>query len=74
MSVCRPILGREQYRREMRAALHVLQHRLGQCHNGHSGVRVVGKAGPKPSTERPISGKLSQKLRGFYTIFTSCVL
>jgi hypothetical protein len=34
MSVHSFILGREQYRREMRAALHDLQQRLGQCLNG----------------------------------------
>ncbi len=64
----------EQYRREMRAALHDLQQRLGQCHNGLSGVRVVVTAGPAPSTERQMRRKLFQKLRSFYTVFTSCVL
>ena len=43
-------IGGEQYRREMRAALHDLQQRLGQCQNGLSGVRVVVTAGPAPSS------------------------
>ena len=64
----------ERYRREMRAALHELQQRLGQCHNGPSRVRVVVTAGPTPSTEYRIRGNLFQKLRGFYTVFTSCAL
>jgi hypothetical protein len=67
-------MGGEQYRREMRAALHDLQQRLGQCHNGLSGVRVVVTAGPTPSTECRIRGNMFQKLRSFYTVFTSCVL
>ena len=67
-------MGGEQHRREMRAALHDLQQRLGQCHNGPGGVRVVGTAGPAPSTECRIRRKLFQKLRSFYTVFTSCGL
>lgn len=42
-------MGGEQYRREMRAVLHDLQQRLGQCHSGLSGVRVVVTASPAPS-------------------------
>jgi hypothetical protein len=68
-------MGGEQYRREMRAALHDLQQRLRQCHNGLSGVRVVVTASPAPSsTEYRIRRKLFQKLRSFYTVFTSCAL
>jgi hypothetical protein len=67
-------MGGEQYRREMRAALHDLQQRLGQFHNGPSGVRVVVTAGPALSTECRMKGKLIQKLRSFYAVFTSCAL
>ena len=42
-------VGGEQYRREMRAALHDLQQMLGQCHNGPSGVRGIVTVGPAPS-------------------------
>jgi hypothetical protein len=58
-------MGGEQYRQEMRAALHDLQQRLGQCHNSSSSVRVVGTAGPVPSTECRIRRKLFQKLQSF---------
>jgi hypothetical protein len=67
-------IGGEQYRREMRAALHDLQQRLGQCHNGPSIVQVVVTAGPAPSTECRMRGKLFRRLKGFYAIFTSCSL
>jgi len=67
-------MGGEQCRREMRAALYDLQQRLGQCHNVRRGVRVVVTAGPAPSTERRIRRKLFQKLRSFYTVFTSYAL
>ena len=66
--------GGGQYRRDMRAALHDLQQRLEQCHNGPSIMRVAGTAGPAPSTDCRIRRKLFQKLRSFYTIFTSCGL
>lgn len=74
VSADRRHMGGEQYRREMRAALDDLQQRLGQCHNNPSGVRVVVTAGPAPSTECRMRGKLIQKLRSFYTVFTSCAL
>ena len=64
-------MGGEQYRREMRAALHELQQRLGQCHNGPGVVRVAVTASPTPSTEYRIRRKLFQKLPSFYTFFTS---
>jgi hypothetical protein len=67
-------MGREQHRREMRAALHDLQQRLGQCRNGSSGVQVVGTAGPAPSIECRIRRNMFQKLRSFYTVFTFCGL
>jgi hypothetical protein len=68
-------MGGEQYRGEMRTALHDLQQRLGQCQNGLSGVRIVVTAGPAPSsTEYRIRRKLFQKLRSFYTVFTSFAL
>ena len=64
----------ERYRRELRAALHELRQRLGEGHNGASRVKVVVTAGPTPSTECRIRGNMFQKLRGFYTVFTSCAL
>lgn len=64
----------EEYRREMRAALHDLQQRLGQCHNGPSGVHVVVTPDPAPSREGRIKRSMFQKLHGFYTIFTFCAL
>ena len=67
-------MGGEQYRREMRAALHELRQRLGEGHKGASGARVVVTAGPAPSTECRIRGKLFPRLRGIYTFFTSCGL
>lgn len=67
-------MGGEQHRRDMRAALHDLQQRLGQCHNGPSGVQVVGTTGPAQSAECRIRRKLFQKLHSFYTVFTSCGL
>lgn len=67
-------MGGERYRREMRAALHELRQRLGEGHKGASGARVVVTAGPAPSTECRIRGNMFQKLRSFYTVFTSCVL
>jgi hypothetical protein len=66
--------GGEQNRRKMRAALHELRQRLGEDHKSASGARVVVTAGPAPSTECQMRGKLFQKLHGFYTIFTSCAL
>jgi hypothetical protein len=67
-------MGGEQYRREMRAALHELRQRLGKSHKGASGARVVVTAGPAPSTECRMREKLFPRLRGFYTVFTSCAL
>jgi hypothetical protein len=67
-------MGGERYRREMRAALHKLQQRLGQGHNGPSGAQVVVTASPTPSTECRMRGKLFPRLRGIYTIFTTCDL
>jgi hypothetical protein len=64
------ILGREQHRRDMRAALHDLQQRLGQCHNDPSVVRVVGTVGPAPSKEGRIRRNCSGTFPCFYTIFT----
>jgi hypothetical protein len=58
----------------MRAALHDLQQRLGQCRNGPSGVRGVVTVGPAPSIGGRIRRNMFQKLRGFYAIFTSCTL
>jgi hypothetical protein len=66
-------MGGEQYRREMRAALHELQQRLGQSHSGPSGARVVVTAGPAPSTKCRMRGAFPS-LRGIYTLFTSCGL
>jgi hypothetical protein len=63
-------MGGEEHRREMRAALHDLQQRLGQSHNGPSGVGIVGTSGTALSTEYRIRRKLFQKLQSFYTIFT----
>lgn len=67
-------MGGEQHRREMRAALYDLQQRLGQCRNGFGNVQVVGTAGLTPSAECQIRRTMFQKLRGFYTFFTSCGL
>ncbi len=67
-------LGGDQYRREMRAALHELQQRLGQGHNGPSVVQPVVKAGPAESKESRTRRKLLPSLRGIYTLFTSCGL
>jgi hypothetical protein len=64
----------EQYRRELRAALYALQQKLGQCHEVRRNVPVAVTAGPAPSTERGARGKLFQRLRGFYTVFTFCGL
>jgi hypothetical protein len=64
----------ERYRRELRAALHELRQRLEEGPNGASRVKVVVTAGPAPSTKCRIRGNLFQKLRSFYTVFTSCVL
>ena len=63
--------GGGQYRRDMRAALHDLQQRLGQCRNGPGDVQVVGTAGLAPSAECLIRRKLFRKLRSFYAFFTS---
>jgi hypothetical protein len=68
------ILGREQHRRDMRVALHDLQQRLGQCRNGLGNAQVVGTAGLTPSAECQIRRNMFQKLRCFYTFFTSCGL
>jgi hypothetical protein len=70
---CRHMSG-EEYRREMRAALHDLPQRLGQRHNDPSGVRVAVTADPAPSREGRIKKSMFQKLQGFYTIFTFCAL
>jgi hypothetical protein len=67
-------MGGDQYRREMRAALHDLKQRLGQSHNGPSGEQVVVTASPAPSTECRTRRKLFPSLRGIYTFFTSCGL
>jgi hypothetical protein len=67
-------MGGEQQRREMRAALHDLQQRLGQCRNGLGNAQVVGTAGLTPSAECQIRRNMFQKLRCFYTFFTSCGL
>ena len=67
-------MGGDQYRREMRAALHDLKQRLGQSHNGPSGEQVVVTASPAPSTECRTRRKLFPSLRGIYTFFTSCDL
>jgi hypothetical protein len=67
-------MGGEQDRREMRAALHDLQQRLGQSHNGPSGAQVIVTAGPAPSTKCRMRGRLFLRLRGIYTLFTSCGL
>jgi hypothetical protein len=74
VSAGRHHMGGEQYRREMRAALRDLQQRLGQCHNGASGMRAVVTVGPAPSIGGRIRRNMFQKIRGFYTIFTSCAL
>jgi hypothetical protein len=66
--------GGEQHRREMRAALHDLQQRLGQRHDCPSGMRVVITAGLAPSIGERIKTSMFQKLRSFYTIFTPCAL
>ena len=67
-------MGGEQYRREMRAALHDLRQRLGDGHKGASGARVVVTAGPAPSKESRMRGKLFPRLCGLYTLFTSFAL
>jgi hypothetical protein len=67
-------MGGEQHRRKMRAALHDLQKRLGQCRNGLGNVQVVGMAVPAPSAERQIRRNMFQKLHSFYTFFTFCGL
>ena len=67
-------MGGEQHRRDMRAALHDLQQRLGQCRNGLDNVQDVGTAGPAPSAEGQIRRTMFQKLRSFYTFFTFCGL
>jgi hypothetical protein len=64
-------MGGEQYRREMRAALHELRQRLGEDHKGASGARVVVTAGPAPSTICQMRGQLFPSLRSIYTFFTS---
>jgi hypothetical protein len=64
----------ERHRREMCAALHDLQQKLGQCRNGPGDVQVVGTAGPAPSIECRIRRNMFQKLRSFYTFFTFCGL
>jgi hypothetical protein len=68
-------IGGEQYRREMRAALHQLQQRLGQCHNGPSIVQVVVTAGPAPvdrmSNERTIVPEAQGFLHHFYFLHSS---
>ena len=67
-------MGGVQYRREMRAALHKLQQRLGQGHNCLSVVQPVVKADPAESKESRMRGRLFPSLRGIYTIFTTCGL
>lgn len=54
----------------MHAALHELQQRLRQCHNGPSLMRVGVTAGPVPTIADRIRRKLFQRGTGFYTIFT----
>jgi hypothetical protein len=66
--------GGGQCRRDMRAALHELQQRLEQCHNRPSLMRVVVTADPAPSIAGRIRRTLFQRLRSFYTVFTSCGL
>ena len=66
--------GGEQYRREMRAALHNLQRTLGQRHNGLSVGQPVVKADPAESKESPLRGKSFPSLHSIYTFFTSCGL
>lgn len=66
--------GGEQRRRDMHAALHELQQRLGRCHNGPSPIRAVVTAGPAPSIAGRIRRKVFRRLRSFYTVFTSCGL
>jgi len=60
--------------RALRAALHELQQRLGQSHNGPSVRQPVVKAGPAESKESPLRGKSFPSLRSIYTFFTSCGL
>ena len=60
----------EQYRRDMRAALQELRQRLEEGHNGASRVKVV----VTPSAACRIRGPLFQRIRRFYTVFTSCGL
>jgi hypothetical protein len=67
-------MGGEQYRREMRAALHDLQQGVGQSHNGLSVVQPIVKASPAESTVCRMRRKLFRRVRGIYTIFTSCGL
>jgi hypothetical protein len=66
--------GGEQYRREMRAALHDLQQRLGQRHNGHRSVQLSATAGPAPLTGARIKRSILHMPHGFYTVFTSRAL
>ena len=66
--------GVHECRREMRAALHKLQQRLGQGHNCLSVVQPVVKADPAESKESRMRGRLFPSLRGIYTIFTTCGL
>ena len=74
VSTGRRQMGGDQYRREMRAALHDLQQRLGQSHNGLSVVQPVVKTDPAESKESPLRGKSFPSLRSIYTFFTSCGL
>lgn len=63
-------MGGEQYRREMRAVLHDLQQRLGQCHSGLSGRTGCRHSQSSTVVDRvKIRRKLFQKLRSFYTVF-----
>ena len=62
-------MGGEQYRRDIRAALHELQQRLGQCHQGPRIVRVAVTAGPAPSQtveQKKIVPEAQQFLHRFY--------
>lgn len=64
----------EQHRRDLRAALHELQQRLGQCHPVSRDVPVVVTAGAAPSIAGRIRRKFPRRLRSLYTVFTFCSL
>lgn len=58
-------IGGEQYRREMRAALHELRQSLGEGHKGVSGERVVVTAGPAPVDRMSNERKIVPEAQGF---------